>query len=162
MIDLTLGGSAPAVANGAAQTGAFKEIAALPQIDARDIDGGRVESKEMAGRVVIVEFWATWCGPCRSTLGWLGEVKKRYGDRVEALAVAVESEEPETRKLIKSIERPPRVVMGTEELAASFGGIAGVPTMFVFDRQGRAATVFYGAPEDLHTKADQLLNSLLK
>jgi thiol-disulfide isomerase/thioredoxin len=117
MIDLTLRGRAPAPNEVQAQAEAVGEIAALPPLDLRDIEGRRIESANLADRVVIVEFWATWCPPCRSTLGWLGEV---------------------------------------------FGTISSVPTMFVFDRQGKTATVFYGAPEDLHQKAERLLNSLVK
>jgi thiol-disulfide isomerase/thioredoxin len=162
MIDLTLGGRAPAPKSVQARTEAVSEIAALPPLDLRDIEGQRIESANLAGRVVIVEFWATWCPPCRSTLDWLGEVKQRYGDRVEVVAVAIESEEAEVRKQAQSLKQPPRMVMGTEALATSFGAISSVPTMFVFDRQGKTATVFYGAPEDLHSKAERLLDSLLK
>jgi thiol-disulfide isomerase/thioredoxin len=162
MIDLTLRGRAPVANKAQTQTEAVGVIAALPPLDLKDIEGRRVESADLAGRVVIVEFWATWCPPCRSTLGWLGEVKQRYGDRVEVVTVAIESEEPEARKQAQSLKQAPRVVMGTEALAASFGTISSVPTMFVFDREGKTAMVFYGAPEDLHLKAERLLNSLLK
>src|SRR5262245_14824132 len=162
MIDLTLLGLAPEGKKVHPQAEARGEIAALPQLDFRDSEGQRMASGNRAGRVVIVEFWATWCPPCRSTLSWLGEVKQRYGDRVEVVAVAIESEEPEARKQAQSLKQPPRVVMGTEALAASFGTISSVPTMFIFDQQGKTATVFYGAPEDLHLKAERLLNSLLK
>jgi len=162
MIDLTLRGHATMVKKDQAAPEAAREIASLPTLDARDIEGERIVSADLAGRVVIVEFWATWCPPCRSTLGWLGEVKQRFGDRVEVVTVAIESEEAEARKLAQSLNRPPRVVMGNESLAASFGAISSVPTMFVFDRQGNTATVFYGAPEDLHLKAERLLDSLLK
>jgi thiol-disulfide isomerase/thioredoxin len=134
VIDLTLRGRAPAPNKAQAQTEAVAEIAALPPLDLRDIEGRRIESADLAGRVVIVEFWATWCPPCRSTLGWLGEVKRRYGDLVEVVTVAIESEEPEVRKQAQSLKLAPRVVMGTEALAASFGTISSVPTMFVFDR----------------------------
>src|SRR5262249_19705382 len=113
MIDLTLRGRAPAPNKAQAETEAVGEIAALPPLELRDIEGRRIESADLAGRVVIVEFWATWCPPCRSTLGWLGEVKQRYGDRVEVVTVAIESEEPEARKQAQSLKLVPRVVMGT-------------------------------------------------
>src|SRR5262245_6747544 len=162
MIDLVLRGRAPAAKKDWTPPDATTEIAALPPVAVEDIEGQPIAFANLAGRVVVVEFWATWCPPCRSTLAWLSEVKRRSGERVEVIAVAVDSEVLEVRKLIGSLEHPPRVVMGTEALAASFGTITSVPTMFVFDQQGKTATVFYGAPEDLHLKAERRLNSLLK
>ena len=159
MIDLALRGRAPIAKR---TTEGVAEIAAMPALTATDLNGKAVEPAALAGRVTIVEFWATWCGPCRSTLGWLGELKQRYGEQVEVLTVAVESEEAEVQQQLAALKHPLRVVMGTEALAASFGGISSVPTMFVFDRQGKTAQVFYGAPTDLHQKAETLLRSLLK
>lgn len=160
MIDLTLRGRSLAGKQAPPETAG--EIAALPMLAATDLSGQPVESAALTGRVVIVEFWATWCGPCRSTLGWLGEIKQRYGQQLEVVTVAVESEESEIRKQLATLKNPLRVVLGTESLAADFGGITSVPTMFVFDRQGKTARVFYGAPEDLHQKAEGVLRSLLK
>lgn len=162
MIDLTLRGRTREAGKLQTPTDESGEIAALPALAVQDIDGQPIESGKLTGRVVIIEFWATWCAPCRSTLNWLSEVKRRHGEQVEIVTIAVESEEPEVRKLMQSLNTPPRVVLGTESLAASFGTITSVPTMFVFDRQGKTAAVFYGAPEDLHLKAERLLSQLLK
>lgn len=160
MIDLTLRGRAPVTSNQPAET--LAEITALPSLAATDLTGQPVTAAALQGRVVLVEFWATWCGPCRSTLGWLGELKQRFGEQVEIVTVVVESEEAEVRQQLASLKHPLRTVLSTEALAASFGGITSVPTLFVFDRQGRTAQVFYGAPEDLHPKAETLLRTLLK
>ena len=138
------------------------EIASLPAFSLQDIQGQTIESANLSGRVVVVEFWATWCPPCRSTLDWLGEVKRRYGDRVTVLAMAVESEEAEVRQLTGALVPGVTVVMGSAELIKSFGDINSVPTMFVFDRQGKTASAFYGAPKDLHQKVGRLIDSLLK
>lgn len=161
LIDLTLRGRAPVIGK-QTEPDAVPEIAALPSLTATDLSGQALASNNLAGRVTIVEFWATWCGPCRSTLGWLGELKQRYGDQVEVVTIAVESEEAEVRQQLAALKHPLRAVLGTEAMTNSFGGITSVPTMFVFDRQGKTAQVFYGAPEDLHQKADSLLRTLLK
>lgn len=161
MIDLTLRGRAPVVTK-PTETDAVQEIVALPSLTATDLSGQAVTSTSLAGRVTIVEFWATWCGPCRSTLGWLGELKQRYGDKVEVVTIAVESEEAEVRQQLAALKHPLRAVMGTEAMMNAFGGITSVPTMFVFDRQGKTAQVFYGAPDDLHQQAEKLLRPLLK
>ena len=80
-------------ARAAAPTTAGGEVAAFPDVVLTDLEGRPISRRDLAGRAVLVEFWATWCPPCRGTLGWLGEVKKRYGDRLTVIAVAIESDD---------------------------------------------------------------------
>jgi cytochrome c biogenesis protein CcmG/thiol:disulfide interchange protein DsbE len=139
------------------------EIASLPVFTMQDIEGRTLEASKLKGKIVIIEFWATWCPPCRSTLEWLGEVKKKYGEQeVVVIGVAVESEERDVRALTRPLNLPVNLVMGSEELIAPFGTLGSVPRMFVFDRQGKTAAVFYGAPDDLHEKVSSLVESLIK
>ena len=160
MIGLLLEGRTDAARAQAAPAKAG-EIAAFPDVALKTLDGKRVTRAELAGKVVLVEFWATWCPPCRGTLGWLGEVKKRYGDRLTVLAIAVESEEASVRKLTKSLDLPLTWAMGSPEVARAFGDISAVPTLFLFDRTGRTAGAFYGAPPELHQQAEAQVASLL-
>jgi thiol-disulfide isomerase/thioredoxin len=162
MIDLVLGGQKEIVReeNAGALKGA--EITELPGFNVTDLAGQQVEASKLKGRVVIVEFWATWCPPCLSTLSHLGEVKRRRGDAVGVIAIAVESKEPDVRELTAKLDGQINFVMGTEALAAPFGTLGNVPRMFVFDRQGRTAGVYYGATPDLHEKLERLLDSLSK
>ena len=137
------------------------EIAALPAFSLTDLEGKPVAREDLAGRVVVAEFWATWCPPCRGTLVWLGEVKKRYGDRVVVLAMAIESDEAEVRKVVAALGVPLRWAIGTPEVARVFGDVTTLPTLFVFDTQGRTAAVFYGAPPKLHEDAEARLDALV-
>ena len=108
-----------------------------------------------------MELWATWCPPCRSTLGWLGELKKRHGDRLDVVALAVESEESKVRKLTGELGLPLIWGMGTPELVRAFGDVSAVPTLLLFDREGRFVKAFYGAPPGLHAEAEAALDPLL-
>jgi len=162
MIELALAGRTSRLASEHGAKGFAAEVSALPPIAAKDLEGRAVESAGLAGRVVVVEFWATWCPPCRSTLSFLGDLKRRHGEGVEVVAVAVESEEAAVRELTKSLNLPVSVVMGTEALAAPFGTLGSVPRTFVFDREGRTAAVFYGAPPDLHDKVGVLIETLVR
>lgn len=159
MIELVLSGQREVAAKGAQAKVEEDEIARLPSLSTQDLTGRAVDAKSLAGRVVVVEFWATWCPPCRATLAWLAELKKRYGERLVVVAIALESEEKEVRELTK--DSPLSVVLGSEALVAPFGTLGSVPRMFLFDPTGKTAGVFYGAPADLHEKVGRLVASLL-
>jgi thiol-disulfide isomerase/thioredoxin len=137
-------------------------VAELPPIAVPGLDGRTVKRADLAGRVVLVELWATWCPPCRGTLGWLGTLKKRYGEKLEVLALAVESDEQNVRKLSDELRLPLFWAMGTPEIARAFGDVSAVPTLLLFDRTGRAAGAFYGAPPTLHAEAEAALTRLLR
>ena len=160
MINLMLAGQ-PDAARAQAAPAKTGEIAAFPGVVIKTLDGKRVTRADLTGKVVLVEFWATWCPPCRGTLGWLGELKKRFGDRLTVLAIAVESEEPNVRKLTETLGLPLTCAMGSPEIARAFGDISAVPTLFLFDRTGRTAGAFYGAPPELHEQAEAKVATLL-
>ena len=161
MVELILAGRKEDARAVAAPSNAA-EIQAIPAMTLAGLDGKSISKEDLAGRVVLVEFWATWCPPCRGTLGWLGELKKRHGDRVAILAIAVESDEANVRKLAGELKLPLVWAMGKPELARAFGDVSAVPTLFLFEREGRTAGVFYGAPPTLHSEAEARLATLLR
>jgi thiol-disulfide isomerase/thioredoxin len=135
-------------------------VAAFPAVTVTDLDGRKLTREALAGRVVLVELWATWCPPCRGTLGWLGQLKKKYGDRLAVIAVAVDSDEADVRRLAKDLGLPLVWSMGTAEVVRAFGDVTSVPTLHMFDPAGRAAGSFYGAPPTLHAEAEAKLASV--
>jgi thiol-disulfide isomerase/thioredoxin len=137
-------------------------VATLPAVAFTDLDGNAHSRADLAGRVVLIELWATWCPPCRGTLGWLGELKKRHGDRLEVVAIAVQSEEPAVRRLAADLDLPLIWTIGTPELVRALGDVSAVPTLLVFDGNGRTVATYYGAPPTLHAETETLLASLLK
>ena len=161
MIALLLAGRRREAA-GAGVSAQGGEIASLPAFALTDLDGRPVAWEDLSGRVVLVEFWATWCPPCHGTLAWLAEVKKRHGDRVVVIAPAVESDEADVRAMAASLPGGIRWAMASPDLARAFGDISAVPTLFVFDGDGRAAGVFYGAPPGLQAEAEAAIATLLR
>lgn len=137
------------------------QLAALPAFSLTSLSGATIDAASLDGRVTLVEFWATWCPPCQSTLDWLGRLEQKYGARLGVVAPAMDSEEPEVRSMAAAASLTASAVMGSPELAATFGDISAVPTLFVFDAEGRTAGVFYGAPPDLHEKVEKLVEKLL-
>jgi thiol-disulfide isomerase/thioredoxin len=160
MIELVLAGRKDAArAEGA--SAAPPVVAQLPAFSITDLDGKTLARKDLEGRVVVVELWATWCPPCRSSLKWLGELKKTHGDKLAVVALAVESDEPNVKKLAKELGLPFSFAMATPELVRGLGDVSSVPTLLVFDKEGKAAAAYYGAPPDLHRAAEAKLASLM-
>ena len=160
MLDLELAGK-KAEARSVARPARDGEIAKLPAVAMRDLDGRPIAPADLAGRAVIVEFWATWCPPCRGTLAWIGGVKQRYGDRLAVVTVAVESDSARVHKIADELHLPVRWVVGTPELASAFGDVSAVPTLMLFGPDGRLAKVFCGATPTLHADAESRLASIL-
>jgi len=123
-------------------------IATLPALDI---------TRNLQGRVVVVEFWATWCPPCRSTLSWLGGLKEKFGDDIAVVTVAIESDPDKIRQITREMNLRVRSAVGTPEIARAFGDITAVPTLFIFDRDGKTAGIFYGAPPTLHADAEKTI-----
>lgn len=134
----------------------------LPGLTLPTVAGASLDSAALQGKVVVVEMWATWCPPCRSTMGWLNTLKGTYGDRVEVIAVAVDSAEADVRKLAADLRASYHIVQGTPDIISRFGDVAAVPKLFVFDRTGRRVRTFYGAPPDLHAQIGLAVEQALK
>jgi thiol-disulfide isomerase/thioredoxin len=163
MIDLVLAGKEEEVARERKKVKADDEqIAALPNFALKDLAGKPLSAEQLAGKVVLVEFWATWCPPCRSTLEWLGDLKRKHGDNIEVVALAVESPEDQIRKTAGSLNPHIRWGISDAATARSFGDVMAVPTMLIFGRDGKTAKTLYGAPPDLHQQAEGTLDVLVK
>lgn len=163
MIDLILAGKKNIVSQEHATTAAsVHEINSLPNFKLTDLAGHPLTNEQLKGRIVLVEFWATWCPPCRSTLQWLGTLQQKYGDKLAVVAVAVESPEEQIRSTVKTLSPDLHWAIADAPTAAAFGDITSVPTMFLFDQNGKTAKILYGAPPDLHDQAEKELASLIK
>jgi thiol-disulfide isomerase/thioredoxin len=163
MIDLILAGKKVIVSQEHATAAAsVHEINSLPNFKLTDLAGHPLTSEQLKGRVVLVEFWATWCPPCRSTLQWLGTLQQKYGDKLAVVAIAVESPEDQIRSSVKTLSPDLHWAIADAPTAAAFGDITSVPTMFLFDDNGKAAKVLYGAPPDLHVQAGTTLANLMR
>jgi thiol-disulfide isomerase/thioredoxin len=108
-----------------------------PEFAVKGIDGGTVNLAAARGKVVLLNFWATWCGPCRMEVPDLVELQKKYQDRLEVIGLVVDdADEDAVRKFAKrySINYP--VAMATDEMRIQFGGVPALPTSFIINAQG--------------------------
>jgi len=125
------------------QTGAGETLEAqggppAPDFDLPNLEGGRVRLADYAGRTVLVEFWATWCGPCRLQAQILEELYKEVqGPSVEFLAISLGEPEDIVRQFVEQRPFPYPVAIDTKEVLGEGLQIYALPTVMVVDRQGR-------------------------
>jgi len=134
----------------------------LPQVPLATLAGRPLATDFANNRVVVVELWATWCPPCRSTLAHLNTVQQKYAKDLTVVAIAVDSEREEAKRMADSVKASYAVVFGTPEIIKGFGAVAAVPKVLVFDRTGRLRSVIHGAPPDLHQRLDAAIGAVLK
>ena len=109
-----------------------------PPLQAQDLLGKPVNKDNWAGKVVLVNFWATWCPPCREEIPELLELKNEYKDRLEIVGISEDDDPPESvLKFAREKGMTYPIVMATPKLIESYGGVAALPTSFLIDTQGR-------------------------
>jgi cytochrome c biogenesis protein CcmG/thiol:disulfide interchange protein DsbE len=109
-----------------------------PDFKLAGLDGKPVALADSKGKVVLVNFWATWCGPCRAEIPDLVELQKKYKDRLQILGLAVDDEDLSAIKKFAArfgVNYP--VALATNEIRLQYGGIPALPTSFVLDSEGR-------------------------
>jgi len=111
---------------------------AAPAWKLQDLAGKTVSSEDFKGKVVVVDFWATWCPPCREEIPGYIELQKQYGpEGLVIVGISLDQQGPDVVKPFAAkygINYP--LVMGDEKVVADFGGVEGIPTTFLIDRNG--------------------------
>jgi len=112
--------------------------APAPAWTLKDVDGNVVTSSQFKGKVVVLDFWATWCGPCRSEIPGYVDLQNKYGaDGLAFVGVSMDEDGPAVvRKFIKDHGINYTVVMADEKIVGAYGPIDGIPTTFIIDRAG--------------------------
>ena len=111
----------------------------LPDFSTRDLRGRRISSADLRSKVVLIDFWATWCQPCKKEMPGYQKLADRYGSQGFAvmgfkLDIMADTEEPRAFARRLGILYP--LAVATDEIKNKFGGIEGLPTTLIYDRQG--------------------------
>jgi cytochrome c biogenesis protein CcmG/thiol:disulfide interchange protein DsbE len=138
-----------------------QERKTAPGFTLKDADGKSVSLSDYRGKVVLLDFWATWCGPCKLEIPWFEDLQRKDKDRGFAvLGVSMDDDGWDAVKpFLKRLGVNYRVLMGDDMTAQLYGGVESLPTTFLIDRAGRIAAVYVGLGErkDFDNGVEELL-----
>jgi peroxiredoxin len=134
-----------------------------PAFELRDLAGGTVTLSALEGKVVVLDFWATWCGPCLKEIPEYADFwSKNKGRGVEVVGVVVESGEPEEiLDFVREHRIPYRQLLGDESVQRDFGATQGLPTTFVIDAGGQIVSKILGSPPDKFARLQKTVDQAL-
>ncbi len=126
-------------------SGSFVNRMPAAQFQLTDIAGKPVSLSALKGKVVILDFWATWCPPCRQEIPHFKELYAQYKERgLEIVGLSVDDSSAEVVSFVKENKIGYPVAMADGALQKAYGGIRGIPTTFMLDKRGAIAKKYVG------------------
>ena len=113
-----------------------------------DLDGKKLSLSDYKGKVILLDFWATWCTPCRAEIPHFVEMQNKYGPQgFQVIGISMDDDAKPVREFYRKYDLNYPVAIGDDKLAERFGGVLGLPVNFIIDRQGRIYAKHLGATE---------------
>lgn len=117
-----------------------------PSVDRTGMQNERVDLAALRGRVVLLNFWATWCGPCQVEMPRFAQWQEKYsGEGLSVLGVSMDDDSEPVKSFLEKRKLNYPIVMGDEKLGLAYGGVLGLPVTFLIDRQGIIRARYQGA-----------------
>jgi cytochrome c biogenesis protein CcmG/thiol:disulfide interchange protein DsbE len=117
-----------------------------PNFELQDVNGQIVHLSDYAGKVVLLDFWATWCAPCRGSIPWMNELSEKYREAGLAI-VGISMDEdgwPPVKRFMEKIPITYPILMGNKRVAYLYGDVDSLPLAFFVDRNQRVAAIHAG------------------
>lgn len=139
----------------------FRKVA--PEFELKDASGKVVHLADYKGKVVLLDFWATWCGPCGIEIPWFVDFQRKYKDRgFEVLGISMDDDGWKAiTPFVTEKQINYRVLLGDDKTGDQYGGVEALPTTFVIDRDGKIASVHVGLAnkKDFEDAIEKLLDA---
>jgi peroxiredoxin len=141
--------------------GSMKAGSMAPDFELKTLDGKPIKLSAYRGKAVLLNFWATWCAPCKVEMPWFVDFYKQYqAQGLEVVGVALDdSSHDEIANFVKDMNINYTILQGTEDVGDAYGGVDVFPTTFFIDRNGKIVNVVYGLKD--HSSLEDDIKSAL-
>jgi cytochrome c biogenesis protein CcmG, thiol:disulfide interchange protein DsbE len=121
------------------------------------------DASQLKGKVVYVDFWASWCGPCRKSFPWMKELTERYKDQgLKIVTINLDRDKKAADKFIAEYQIPYEVVFDVSGEIAKRYGLDAIPSSFVYGRDGKLRSSHRGFDPTKVAEIDSVISSLIK
>jgi len=123
-----------------------KNGSVAPDFELKSLDGKQIRLSDFRGKAVLLNFWATWCAPCKIEMPWFVDLQKQYASQgLQVIGVAMDDSGEDTiAKFAKEMAVNYPVLVGKEAVGDAYGGVEFLPTTFIIDRQGKVVERMFG------------------
>ena len=133
-----------------------------PDFDLENIAGGKTKAADLKGKVLVVDFWATWCEPCIAEIPKFNKMADEFkGKDVQIVAITVESAHDDIKPKVKETGMKYTVLVGNDAVVDGFGGLIGFPTTFVVTKDWKIYKKYMGALRDKDARIKKDIEKLL-
>lgn len=141
-----------AAAEAAAVKVSDSQGSAAPEFQLASLSGQNVKLSDYRGKAVLLNFWATWCAPCKIEMPWFVDLYKQYQPQgLEIVGVAMDdSGHDEIERFVKEMKVNYTILQGTEKVGDAYGGVQFLPETFIIDRNGKIVKTLFG----IHSQSD--------
>lgn len=116
-----------------------------PDFELKALDGRTIRLSDYRGKAVLLNFWATYCGPCKIEMPWFEELQKQYASQgLVVIGAAMDDSQDDVQKFIQEMGITYTIVMGRESVADAYGGVQFLPGTFYIDREGKIVDRVFG------------------